>query len=423
MNVLIIGGGITGPALGVALARAGIGSHLVEARPADRTGEGAFLALAPNGMNALATIGLTGLIHRAGGIPLPEMRFYNPAGRQIGYLDAAGAGAEYGAQTHLIRRRELCEALLSAATEAGVRTTFGRRLTGLRQDGRQVVATFDDGGSITADVVLGADGVHSTVRRLALPGAPAPRYTGVLDCGAWTAIDLPDTGGQRMVWGRRAFFGYTVAAGTAYWFSNVGQEREPARGELDAVDPGEWLARLRELHGDDPAPVPQILAAAEAALGVWAIYDLGDLPDWHAGRVCVLGDAAHAASPSAGQGASLALEDAAVLARCLRDIADPPAAFATFESLRKERAQRIVALGRRIGDRKVPSAGKAWIRDRMLPLFLRMGAKQAAEQYRYRVDWHAPVLPGARDTARGAGAGSRGAGSGSGRGAAGRADR
>ena len=390
MNILIIGGGIAGPALGVALARAGIRAHIAESRPADQAVTGAFLALAPNGVNALETIGLPGLVAEAGGVPVPEIRFYNPTGREIGLLHAHRDTADYGAEPYLLKRGALCDALLRAARRAGVGVTFGRRLTGLRETATGVVASFDDASTVTADAVLGCDGVRSTVRRLALPGAREARYTGVLDCGGWTGTDLADTGGQRMYWGHRAFFGYVAHAGTAYWFSNVAQAREPGRDDLDS---DAWLMRVRTLHADDPDPVPRILATASSVIGVWPICDLDDLPTWHTDRVCLLGDAAHAASPSAGQGASLALEDAAVMARCLRDVDDPAAAFATFSHLRKRRAEKVVAMGRRIGDRKIPSRGQAWVRDRFLPLFLRMGAGQAREQYRYRIDWDEPVRP------------------------------
>lgn len=392
MEALIIGGGVAGTALGVALARAGVSAHIVESRPPAQAAGGAFLAISPNGVNALATLGLDDLVHRAGGIPVPEIRFYNGRGRQVGHLDARDAEQSYGASTYLVRRGALQQELLAAARAAGVEITFGTRLTGLRQGVGEVTATFDDGKEVAVDVVLGCDGVHSTTRRLTMVTTPTPRYTGVVDCGAWTDIDfVPDTHGQRMIWGQRAFFGYVADQGTIYWFSNIAQAREPDRGELDVIDGTDWLERVRALHATDPAPVPQILAAADSVIGAWPIYDLPDLPTWHLGRVCLLGDAAHAASPSAGQGAGLAIEDAAILARCLRDLDTPHAAFARFEQLRKPRAQQIVAMGRRIGDRKVPSPGRARIRDRLLPLFLRMGARQAHQQYSYRIDWDHPV--------------------------------
>jgi 2-polyprenyl-6-methoxyphenol hydroxylase-like FAD-dependent oxidoreductase len=358
MKVLIIGGGIAGTAVGVALARAGISARIVEGRPERQAAGGAFLALAPNGINALATLGLGDLVHRAAGIPVPEIRFYNSHGHQAGHLDARDAEQVYGASTYLVKRGVLEQELLAATRSADVAVTTGTRLVELQQGDNDVTAILDDGSAITADLLLGCDGVHSVVRKLALPSGPRARYTGVLDCGAWTAIDtLPDTHGQRMVWGQQAFFGYAAHQGTTYWFSKIAEDVEPSPGELDTLDGSSVLAQLRELHAADPAPVPQILAAAESVIGAWPIYDLPDLPTWHHHRICLLGNAADAASPSAGQGASLALEDAAVLAKCLRDLDTPQSAFTRFEQLRKPRADAIVAMGRRIGDRKIPSPG------------------------------------------------------------------
>lgn len=387
MNVLIIGGGIAGTAVGIALSRAGIPARIVEARSQPQAAGGAFLAVAPNGVAALHTLGLHDLMARAGGIAVPEIWFHNAAGDQIGHLQAHGTDGT--SPTCLVRRGALQHQLLEAARSAGVEITFGTRLVDLHHGADGVTAVFADGRTVTGDLVLGCDGVHSTTRRLALPTAPSPRYTGVLDCGAWTETgSLPDTTGQRMVWGRRAFFGYVTDRGTTYWFSNLAQEQEPHRGDLDALDGPSWLSRLRQLHEADPTPVPQILAAADSVLGVWPIYDLPNQPTWHTGRVCLLGDAAHAASPSAGQGASLALEDAAVLAMCLRDLPAPQDAFARFEQLRKPRAEQVVAMGRQIGDRKISSPAASWLRDRLLPLFLRLGARQAQAHYTYRIDWH-----------------------------------
>jgi FAD-dependent urate hydroxylase len=118
--------------------------------------------------------------------------------------------------------------------------------------------------------------------------------------------------------------------------------------------------------------------------------------------VCLVGDAAHAMLPSAGQGASLAMEDALVLARCLRDAPDTERAFTIFEGLRKERVERIAAEARRNSGRKAPTnALTRGIRDLILPFFLKMSAGKAGEVYSYRVDWEEPAWPTGRDLAEG----------------------
>ncbi|HEX2072770.1 MAG TPA: FAD-dependent monooxygenase [Geodermatophilus sp.] len=335
----------------------------------------------------------------AGGVPLSGIRFTDAAGRQIGHLDGSDELARYGARNHLVRRDRLQEQLRRAAEEAGVRITADARVVAVEQDGGRVVAPLADGTTVGGDVLLGADGVHSTVRRLAFPEAPQPACTGILNCGGWAPVDLPDTPEQHMVFGRRGFFGYVVHDGLAYWFSNVAHPEDPSRASRREISGGQELAAVRAVHAEDPDPVPAILAAATSVAGVWPVYDVRELPTWHTGRICLLGDAAHATSPNAGQGASLALEDAVVLAACLRDLPDPAGAFATFEGLRKERAERIVRLSRRLGRQKVPSRAGAWFRDRMLPLFLKAGAAQTREQYGYRFDFDAAVGSGRKTPA------------------------
>lgn len=184
-----------------------------------------------------------------------------------------------------------------------------------------------------------------------------------------------------MVFGRHAFFGYLIREQMAYWFTNV---FDPDPYPDAVVGPTTCLNRLQQRHRSDPFPIPQILDAADAVLGQWPVYDVPHLKTWHTPRICLIGDAAHATSPSAGQGASLALEDAAVLGRCLTGATTPTAAFAMFQRLRKPRAEAVVELGRRLGETKAPTGASAWFRDRMLPVFLRLGARRTTALYRYR---------------------------------------
>jgi 2-polyprenyl-6-methoxyphenol hydroxylase-like FAD-dependent oxidoreductase len=196
-----------------------------------------------------------------------------------------------------------------------------------------------------------------------------------------------------MTFGKKAFFCYTVKPlGEVYWFSNVPCVTEPKREELNVISNTDWKERLRELHAHDPEPIPNIIAsAATEEMGKWAQYDLSPLRSWHKELVCLAGDSAHATSPSSGQGASLALEDGAVLSQCLRDIADTEQAFTRFEDLRKARVERIVQGARRAGSRKIPNPVAGWLRDLLLPAFLQAGGKAAKETYGYKVTWNEPV--------------------------------
>jgi 2-polyprenyl-6-methoxyphenol hydroxylase-like FAD-dependent oxidoreductase len=256
------------------------------------------------------------------------------------------------------------------------------------------VATFDDGTEATGDLLIGADGIRSRVRSCVFPEAPAPCYTGILNLGGVVRTNLPETGpAMHMVFGRRGFFGYAVRpSGDTYWFSNVPEPADHVSRDAARVDADACRQRLREVHRDDPSAVRRIVDALDGPVGAYPIDDLPLLRAWSRGRVCLIGDAAHAIGPHVGQGAALALEDAFELAKALRDVADVPAAFAAFERLRRARVEPIVRQSRRTGKQKAPSGwlGRA-MRDALLPLFLRLGARGAAELYRYRPDWNTPL--------------------------------
>jgi 2-polyprenyl-6-methoxyphenol hydroxylase-like FAD-dependent oxidoreductase len=176
----------------------------------------------------------------------------------------------------------------------------------------------------------------------------------------------------------------TSGDGTVYWFANI-TAPEPSRGSLRDVSVADWLDRLRDLHRDDPYPVPQIIDGHYGDLGAYPIYDLSGVPRWSRGRVVAVGDAVHATSPSAGQGASLALEDAQALAMCLREEVDHKAAFARYQTMRQPRADKVVDYARKINSQKRVSKSRVAvaIRDAMLPLFLKRAANDQSNDWLY----------------------------------------
>jgi FAD-dependent urate hydroxylase len=388
MHALIIGGGIAGPALGAALRYAGVDATVYEAASADQDGAGAFLQLAPNGVNALKTLGLETALEDADGFHTSGITFSNHRGRTIGALDSRGEHERYGAANVLVKRGRLHAALRDAAEAQGVEMVYGKRLSAYDIQEDHVEALFADGTVARADILVGCDGIRSQVRHKLLRPGPHPAYTGLMNLGGFAHLPLGDVGRNHMVFGRRAFFGYTASpSGEVYWFSNIPQPNEDA----GVATPGQWLERARRVHADDPEPIPQILAASPPPVGAWPIHDLPRLPTWHDERVCLVGDAAHAMSPSAGQGASVAIEDAVVLAMCLRDYPAPKTAFAAYERLRRPRAEEIVKQARRNSSSKIPGPVGGLIRDLLLPTFLKLGVKQAAATYAYRLDWRTPA--------------------------------
>jgi 2-polyprenyl-6-methoxyphenol hydroxylase-like FAD-dependent oxidoreductase len=386
MRAVIVGGGIAGPVLGMFLRRVGVEAVICEARGAEALNEGAYLGLAPNGMNVLAALGLADAIAALGRVS-EAFSFFNARGRPIGDIDQRKDVAQYGQPMVMIKRSVLNGALLDAARRDGVEVCAAARVAHIACDDSRVEVVCEDGRRVRGDFVVGADGVGSRTRELLFADASRPLYTGILDCAGFTRV-LPDdplmSSVNTMVFGKRAFFGaYVTPEGELWWFHNGGSP-EPLRD----LDPEAARARLLEQHADDPPWIGAAIARTERVLGPWPQYVMPELARWHSERACLIGDAAHATSPSGGQGASLALEDAMALARALRDAREPAQAFAAFERARKPRVAEVVAQSMRNSRGKV-NAGPvaAWLRDHMLATFLKLGARAQVRAYAHRIPW------------------------------------
>ena len=390
-TILIIGSGFAGTALALFLKRAGFQPVIYESRSASEVDNGAFLHLAPNGMNVLKTLGLEQTFEEDG-FPTTGIAFYNSKGKRIGELDNTGDQVRYGAQGHVLKRERIFRLLRDEVVRQGIPIQYGHRLEGVQKLGEQIIAHFQNGSSVQGDALIGADGINSKTRQIILPDAPQPRFTGLVDTGGFTTIPRLKTSSspQHMIFGKRAFFAYmTKPSGEVFWFSNVPWAKEPSRDELNQITPEAWKARLLALHAGDQEPVLEIIRSTPAEnLGKWPTREMPPITTWHKGSVCLIGDAAHATSPSAGQGASLALEDAIVLAKCLRDEANFEMAFARFQHERKARVDMIVQQARRNGDRKVPNPLMGFVMDLLLPTFLKAATSGIDQMYGYHVNWN-----------------------------------
>ncbi|WP_436492719.1 FAD-dependent oxidoreductase [Actinokineospora sp. HUAS TT18] len=370
-QVIVIGGGIAGPVTAMALREAGIDSTVYEAYQQGADGVGAFLGLAPNGLRALRVLGLDKLV-RAEGFDSPGIRL-KLRDRTLMDVDMSGSLPD-APMPITLKRADLYRVLRDEAVRRGVPFEYGKRLVDAETRNGVVTARFADGTTAVGDALVGADGLQSRVRTIIDPNAPAPRYVPYLNTGGYASgvrVDVP-VGTTEMVFGKRAFFGCTPSPdGSVWWFANPPQRTELDRSALAAIDSNEWRKRLLALFADDNPVIGDLIRATPEIAPCWSTYDFPNVPLWHRDHMAIIGDAAHATAPSAGQGASMALEDAVELARCLRDFPEPDRAFAAYETLRRTRVERVVAQGKRNGSQKAPGV----LGRMMLPLVFRLMPK------------------------------------------------
>lgn len=397
-KVLVIGGGIGGMAVALLLQRAGSEAAIYEAQPAPDDAGGYFLNVASNGLQVLKTLGLEQAV-AAEGFPIPRMIMWNGSGKRLGEV-RNGAAPGQGEVSTVIKRGSLHRLLRAEVQRQGVAMAWGKQLIGAEvTPDAQVIARFADGTTAQGDCLIGCDGIHSRTRQIINPGAPQPAYTGLISCGgfAHSTVLAPTPNMQHFIFGKRAFFGYFVkASGEVWWFSNLAYAGEPRRSELAAIPHAAWQQKLLDLYREDQPFINDLIRATPGEIGMYPIYDVPTTPNWHQGPLVLLGDAVHAMSPSAGQGASFALEDAIVLAKCIRDFPTWPGAFTAYESLRRQRAEKMVKSSRKFGNNKAaPNAAARWLRDLMLPLILKSDANAQALDwvYKYKVDWNTAIQP------------------------------
>ncbi|PRX97694.1 FAD-dependent oxidoreductase [Allonocardiopsis opalescens] len=393
-TALVIGGGIAGPAAAVALRRAGVEAAVYEAYPSTADGVGGTLAIAPNGLAALDAVGVHDAVAAIG---TPIERSVMSFGRRAVALPRL----EGLPPMRVLDRARLSRVLHDRAQALGVPVVPGKRLVDAVESADGVTARFADGSTATADVLIGADGVHSTVRRLIDPQAPGPRHTGLVGLESEVDLELPEgPGGMTFAFGSQAYYLYwTLPGGRVGWGANLPHRRPLSLTEARRVPPEQWLATLREVYGGD-SPGGELVRRTrpEKLHVVGSTHIMPSVPRWHRGRMVLVGDAVHAPSNSSGQGASLAVESALQLARCLRDLPDFGSAFAAYERLRRPRVERIAARAARINQVKAPGR----LTRAMMPLAMRLLSATAMRpertfgpEQRHRIDFDAPVEPGA----------------------------
>jgi 6-hydroxynicotinate 3-monooxygenase len=343
-SIAIIGAGIGGLTLAALMLEQGASVRIYEQAGAfARVGTG--IQMGPNAMKVLTRLGLHGDLAKVAYSPATLANREWDTGALTFELPVGSTAVErYGAPYYLLHRGDLHE-LLQRRVPAEV-IHLGSRLASLTERRDGVELRFEDGSVTSADIVVGADGVHSTVRE-SLFGVVEPSFTGKLAYRAVFPVELVTgelPGPSTKWWGPgRHIVIYYVSAGRELYFTTAVPDEDwdvesySAHGDLD-----ELRAAFAGFHSE----VQAVLGACPA-VHKWAIYDRSPLPAWHTDRAVLMGDACHPMTPYMAQGAATAMEDAVVLSRCLRaSRMDPRTAFPLYEACRKPRTSAIQASSR-----------------------------------------------------------------------------
>lgn len=378
MRVLISGGGIGG--LTAALAFHKMGHQVTLLEQAVRLEDiGAGLQLSPNGMRVFEALGVSARVERDAFRPRSQELRFGRSGRKILTIPLRDVSrSRWGAEYLHVHRADLIEALHGALVDRDTQiVSLGRRVTGYTNTPGCVIAHLDDGQTLSGDLLIGADGIHSAIRAQ-MNGPDAPRFTGNI---AWRAVvpvselgtDIPPETACVWVGARRHAVTYRLRRGSlANLVAVVESSQQPSESWTAT---GTREQALKDFEKWSPV-IRRILEKARV-LNRWALFDRAVLEKWSDGRVVLLGDACHPMLPFLAQGAVMAIEDAYVLARLVTDRGDLTAALAQYEAVRKPRTSLVQAGARRNaslfhhGDPLSQMAiyGPIWLAGQFLPWF------------------------------------------------------
>lgn len=341
MRTIIIGGGIAGLTTAIALEQRGFDTRVYEAQPSLSVA-GAGIWMATNAMQVFERLGLAADIKRRG-MPLDKIEIADSRLRTIQSTSQLLFVEQYGFSVTSILRSRLRDTLVE---HYGKPIYTGKRLDRVVDNGQSVKAHFTDGSHVSGEILIGADGIHSAVRQELFPQSQI-RYSGQT---CWRgianiALDAPYERACVETWGKKYRFGLSVISEEeVYWFAVA----KAPRGGTD--DRTKLKAKLQSMYADFSDPIPTILSATAAERIIRNdITDLQPIGDWHKGRVCLIGDAAHATTPNMGQGGGQAVEDAWFLSRILKEEPDYQQAFQRFQQKRQKKVAQVVKTSWQIG--------------------------------------------------------------------------
>ncbi|MEV7083702.1 FAD-dependent monooxygenase [Streptomyces sp. NPDC093516] len=378
-RAVVIGGGIGGLTAAAALhARGWRVTVLEKARRLEPVG--AAISLAPNSLRALDVIGLGDEI-RALAAWAGDGGLRTPGGRWLARTSADAAAARYGGPLVLLHRATLITSLVSRLPADTVRTAAAATLADPGGPGRPARVTTPD-GELEADLVVGADGIHSAVRRALFPHHPGPVYSGFT---TWrVVIPLPgvefashETWGLGRIWGT-----HPLKDGRVYAYAAA---TTPAGGSAPDDERAELLRRFGDWH----QPVPAVLAAARPGDVLrHDVHHIAEpLPAYHHGRIALVGDAAHAMPPTLGQGGNQAIEDAVVLAHHCDDLAAYTSARLPRTTAVARRAVRVARLNLMTGRTAIA------VRNTAMAALSKAGPALFLRGFDGIADWRPPQRP------------------------------
>lgn len=334
MKTIVVGGGIGGLTVAVALQQQGVDAHVYEAAGVLQP-VGAGIWVPTNALQALDSLGMSKRVV-ALGVLLTAIELHAVEAGLLQTLDLQQIRAQFGYTTISIHRALLQQVLVEALRPGTLH--LGRRFTHFQQDRERVYVHFDDGTRAEGELLIGADGIHSTVRAQLFPDA-CLRYSGQTCYRGIANTTLPAGLHPvcREIWGGANRFGFSaVDEESVYWFAPVSA---PARQKLTE----DIIPFLGNRYRAFPAPVPALIRNTKPEdVFLTDLYDLAPLARYWQGRVVLLGDAAHAMTPNLGQGGAQAIEDGVALARQVACNSDPTLAFHRYQRQRRPRARRLV---------------------------------------------------------------------------------
>ncbi|WP_439484347.1 FAD-dependent monooxygenase [Cyclobacterium plantarum] len=384
-KVLIVGGGIAGPAIAIKLIHLGAEVKIIEARKKEEMNEGLFMGISPNGLNILKDLINISEIYQE--YAPGTLHFKNSKGKKIAALDTAYQLLNFGIRSIQIKRSAISNLLHKKLNQLNHPVLYDCRLYQIDNFDKEIKVSTSQGEFGGFDFLIAADGIHSKCRSLCLPNSPKPIYTKLLSTGA--IVDIPnwqeDSKAMNMIFGERAFFAYgTSNHGKVWWFNNFHLTDEPERNVLNVGLKQRIKTQMLDIHKNDEDVISHILRET-GDFFTYPIYEMPPINKWYGDNFCLIGDAAHAISPHTGQGASLALEDAAILSRCLEKYTDHNQAFKVFQGLRQERVQKIISQARKVGKTKTkPNPVGNFFRDFFLKKFIHLEQKKMDWVYGFK---------------------------------------